>query len=77
VRLGIARALIKMDADLRIKLKKKVFLQETPERQREKNTASRAQGNVSSSRRDNFCLERKLWIYRTYGLVLKTGLFFC
>jgi len=56
VRLGIARALIKMDADLRGKLKKEGFLTRDPRETERKNTASKAQGNVSSSRRDNLLL---------------------
>ncbi len=78
VRLGIARALIKMDADLRSKLKKEGFLTRDPERDGEEEIRpQRRKETFPVLEEIIYCLERKLWIYKAYGPVLKTGLFFC
>jgi len=54
IRHGISRALIRMDADMKGKLKKEGFVTRDPRKRRGRNTDSPEQGNASSSPRDNF-----------------------
>lgn len=63
LRHGIARAIVDMNSDLRVRLKKEGFLMRDPREKREKNTARRVPGRDSSSPRDKESVSGTIFIF--------------